>query len=86
MSKFFRARRAREIRAFLIGNGFILESHHGDDDVYSRKGYGYTVKIPNRDSEVIPDGTMSSIKKCIRNCGFYDKDILRWWKDNGYGE
>ena len=87
MSKFFRARKAREIRAFLIASGFILQSNNGgDDDVYSKVGYQYTVKIPNRDNEVIPDGTMSSIRKCIRHCGLTDKEILNWWKDNKYGD
>lgn len=86
MARFFRARTAREIRAFLIANGFVRVVTHGDDDIYSRAGFQYTVKIPNRDREVIPDGTMSHIKKCIRKCGFVDRDILRWWKENGYGD
>ena len=86
MPKYFQARTAREIRAFLSDCQFNLASHCGDDDVYSRKGYKYTVKIPSRDSEVIPIGTMSQIRKCIRNCGIQDKEILKWWKENGFSD
>ena len=85
MAKFFRARRAREIRAFLEAHNFLLLNTHGDDDIYERPGFTYTVKIPNRDNDEIPDGTMSHIKKCIKMCGIDNKDILKWWEENGYG-
>lgn len=86
MGRFFRARKAREVRAFLEANDFSLAATHGDDSIYERQGYAYTVKIPSKDSDVIYDGTMSQIRKCIRQCGFRDADILKWWKNNGFGE
>jgi len=86
MAKYFRGRKSFEIRAFLEAHGFILQATHGDDDVYRRPGYQYTVKIPNRNNEDIPIGTMDYVKRCIRNCGIAPKDILRWWKENGYGD
>ena len=86
MGKFFRARRAGEFRVVLEYFGFYLQATHGDDSIYARQGYGYTVKIPSRDSEEVPMGTADSIKKCIRNCGVDPKDVLKWWKENGYGD
>ena len=86
MAKYFKARKAKEVRVFLEAMGFILQTTHGDDTIYRREGFGFTVKIPSRDSDVIPLGTMSQIRKCVRNCGFSDKQILKWWKENNYGE
>lgn len=89
MAKYFKARRAKEVKTFLVANGFYLANPKGmtgDDDIYARKGYEYTVKIPSRDNEEIPMGTMFYINKCIVLCGFGRKDILNWWKANGYGE
>ena len=86
MAKFFRARRAREVRAFLEAHAFYFAANDGDDDIYARQGYGYTVKIPNRDNDEIPIGTMSQIRKCVRMCGVSDKLMLEWWKENGYGD
>lgn len=86
MPKFFRGRKSREVRAFLNAHGFVLQASHGDDDVYSRPGYEYTVKIPNRDNEEIPIGTMDYIKNCIEKCGISRKEILKWWKENDYGD
>jgi predicted RNA binding protein YcfA (HicA-like mRNA interferase family) len=86
MAKYFKARRAKEINAFLEANGFYLKNRIGDDRIYARNGYDGTVKTPDRGNDEIPDGTMCSIKKWIRACGFENKDILRWWKENDYGE
>ena len=86
MPRYFRARTSKEIRAFLNANGFVFKVHHGDDDVYEKQGCQYTVKIPSRGKEEIPIGTMDSIRKCIRRCGYKDKDILEFWKANGYGD
>ena len=85
MPKYFRARKSNEVKDFLLANGFVLASRVGDDDVYEKIGYSYTVKIPNR-NEVIPDGTMSAVRKYIEKCGINRKEVLRWWKENGYGE
>jgi len=86
MSKYFRNRKAEEIRAFLEANGYKKINTNGDDDIYAKDKCQYTVKIPSRNSEIIPKGTMSQIKKMIRWCGIDDKQILNWWKGNDYGE
>ena len=86
MPKRFRCRRAKEYRAFLEAHGFSLANHHGDDDIYERHGYSYTVKIPNKNSEEVPSGTASFIVKCIEKCGIGRRDILAWWKENGFEE
>ncbi len=74
------------MRLFLEAHDFYIKSKHGDDVVYWRKGHKMTVKISDKDGDSIPNGTMSYIKKCIRQCGISNKQILRWWKDNGFGD
>lgn len=86
MSRRFRARRAKEIRAFLEAKGFYLANTHGDDDVYVINSSNYTVKIPSRDHKEIPRGTMDYILKMIGKCGFDKKEVLKWLIDNGYGD
>jgi len=85
MPKFFRNRTSKEVGKFLDAHGYKLVGHNGDDDIFARDDCVYTVKIPNR-NEVIPMGTMDSIKKMIMKAGFSRNDILNWWKDNGYGD
>lgn len=82
MAKRFMNRRAKDFRAFLEAHGFYLANTNGDDDIYVREGYGYTVKIPNKNSEIVKNGTAMSIAKCITHCGFSKKDILDWWESN----
>lgn len=85
MPRFFRGRTSKEVRKFLEENGFVQMNNNGDDAIYAHPDSNYPVKIPDR-NEVIPVGTMDSIKKIIIKAGFSRKDILKWWKDNGYGE
>lgn len=86
MPKFFRNRRAKEVRAFLVAHRYRNVGTNGDDDVYARDDCQYTVKIPCRDGEVIPLGTMDYIKGMIMRCGIRRNEILEWWRDNGYGD
>ena len=85
MAKRFRNREANEVRDFLAKNGFRCVSTNGDDDIYALGENQYTVKIPNR-NEDIPTGTMMYIVKMIEKNGITRKEILIWWKDNGYGD
>jgi predicted RNA binding protein YcfA (HicA-like mRNA interferase family) len=85
MSKFFRNRKSIEVRKFLEANGYKLVNANGDDDIYAHPNCNYTVKIPQR-NETIPTGTMDHMRKMIMKNGFSKKDILNWWKNNGYGE
>ena len=86
MGKRFINRNAREFRVFLEAHGFSLVNRHGDDDIYERPNYGYTVKIPSRNSETIPNGTALSIVRSIERCGLTRKHIMSWWRANGLGE
>lgn len=86
MAKRFNGRCGRDYRVFLEAHGFSCVNGNGDDDIYERQGYGYTVKIPHRDSEEVPTGTALQIVRCIEKCGISRKDVLKWWKDNGHGE
>ena len=88
MPRRFRARRAYEIKAFLVANDYFLHiprpRGQGDDDIYEKKGCSFPVKIPSRNNEEIPNGTMDYILKTIRKCGTDKKEVLKWWIDNGY--
>ena len=75
MAKRFNNRKAKEYRMFLEAYGFFCVNTHGDDDIYERDGYDYTVKIPNRNSEIVPIGTAMQVVKCIENCGIGRKEI-----------
>ena len=85
MPKYFNARKAEEIKKFLEVKGFKLVNHNGDDEIWATSTCNYTVKLPSR-NETMQDGTMSHIKKCLRYCGIDPKEMLKWWKDNGYHE
>lgn len=85
MPKFFAKRCAEEVKKFLEAHDFRLVNHDGDDEIWAKKGYQYTVKVPSRNEE-IPRGTLDYIKKMIGLCGYDRKYVLRWWKENGYGE
>jgi len=85
MPKFFRTRKAELVKKFLETKNFRLVNHNGDDEIWARDGWNYTIKLPSRNEE-IPDGTMSSVRKCMKHCGVDPKEMLKWWKENGFGE
>lgn len=85
MPKFFRGRTSREVGKFLNAHDYKLVGRKGDDDIFARDDCNFTVKISNR-NEIIPMGTMDYIKKMIIKAGFSRDYILKWWKDNGYGD
>lgn len=85
MPKFFRARKAEEIKKFLEAHGFRVVNHNGDDEIWAKDTCTYTVKVPSR-NEIMKIGTMTYIKKMISYCGISNKEMLKWWKDNGYGD
>ena len=85
MPKFFKARKAEEVKKFLEAHGFRMINHNGDDEIWAKEGQQYTVKVPSR-NEVLPQGTMDHMRKMIGKCGYERKYILKWWKDNGYGD
>ncbi len=88
MAKRFKNRRAEEINDYLEAHGFFIQNVKGDDRIYARQGYGYTVKTPDRKNEIVPQGTMDSILHCIGKCGIDNpkRIVLKWWGENGYGE
>lgn len=85
MPKFFRARTSKEVVAFLVAHGYKHTNTNGDDDIYAKDNCAYPVKVAHR-NEVIPMGTMDYIRQIIQKGGHSRKDILNWWKNNGYGE
>jgi len=85
MAKFFHNRCAEEVKKLLEAWGYRWTASNGDDAIYTKEGCSYTIKVPVR-NETIPNGTMDYIKKCLVRNGATRKEILTWWKENGYGE
>ncbi len=85
MPKFFRSRKANEVKALIEALGYKWRNSNGDDAIYELPGFQYTVKVPIR-NEVIPEGTMDYIKRMLCKNGATRRLILDWWKDNGFGE
>lgn len=85
MPKRFKNRKAEEFKKFLEANGYKFVSRHGDDVIYARDDCTYTVKLPDR-NESLKNGTADYIKRMIGLCGIDRKDILKWWKDHGFGD
>ena len=85
MPKYFKARKAEEVKKFLEAKGYKMVNYDGDDEIWALPNCQYTVKVPSRNEE-IPNGTMDYMRKMICLCGFKRKDILDWWKENGYNE
>ena len=85
MARRFKNRSTKEIVFFLEAHGFFKANIKGDDAIYCKKGFVYTVKVTlNR--EATPIGTMMQIAKMTALCGVSKSEWLRWWKTNGFGE
>lgn len=84
--KFFAKRSDKEIKAFLEAHGYKQLAANGDDQIWARDDCAYTVKVSDRSEDRIPRGTLDQIKKMLGMAGFDRKYVLKWWKDNGYGE
>jgi len=85
MPRYFKNRRQKEVVDFLIAHGYSIVGSNGDDDIWAEEACSFSVKVPNR-NEVIPTGTMLYMVKMICKSGLSKKDILKWWKDNRYGD
>ena len=86
MSKYFRNRKASEWRTVLIAFGYKHINSNGDDQVWAKEGCNQVVLVPGRDSEVIILQTAMDMSRKVGKCGISKKDVLKWWKENGYGE
>lgn len=82
MPRFLRNRSTKEIVAFLIAHGFRYSNTRGDDDVFVKDGWKYPVKV-TQNQKSTPIGTMQSITKWS---GYSNKEWIKWWKENGFGE
>ena len=85
MPRFFRNRKAEEVKKFLEAHGYRAVHMRGDDEIWAKGGCQFTVKLPSR-NETMPDGTMDYVKRMMNMCGHSRKEILAWWKKNGFGE
>ena len=85
MAKYFRNRTANEWRKVLDAKGFKWINNSGDDEVWSKEGFYIFILVPSR-NETIPMGTSDSMARKAVRCGLPKKEILQWWKENGFGE
>lgn len=86
MPKFFGKRGDEEIKKFLEAHDYKMVSRDGDDQIWARDDCGYTVKVPDRRENNMARGTLDNIKKMLSYAGFDRKYVIKWWKDNGFGE
>jgi len=86
MARFFKNRTANEWRALLGGLGYHWTGNNGDDQVWVRDGSGFAVLVPTRNEDIILPTSMDMARKVSLGCGISKKDILKWWKENGFGE
>lgn len=86
MARFFRNRRADEWRAVLTAFGYKWKNNQGDDQVWAHEKYGIAVLVPSRNEELLLPASDSMARKVSLCLGIKKKEILVWWKENGFGE
>jgi hypothetical protein len=88
MAKFWRNRTSREWKAVLETYGFepFYTRNSGDDEVWRKGDSNIAILVPSRDSEVLILPTSAAMARSAAKNGLSKKEILQWWKDNGYGE
>lgn len=86
MARFFRNRRADEWRAVLTAFGYKWKNNQGDDQVWTNEKYGIAVLVPSRNEELLLPTSDSMARKVSMCLGIKKKEILVWWKENGFGE
>lgn len=86
MPKFFGKRGDEEIKKFIEAHGYEIVGRNGDDQIWAKSDCVYTVKVPDRRENNMARGTLDQIKKMLGKCGFSRAYVIKWWKDNGYGE
>jgi hypothetical protein len=60
--------------------------NNGDDQVWKREGSGIVILVPDRNEGMILPTSMDMARKMTLGAGISKKDILKWWKENGFGE
>jgi len=86
MARFFRNRRADEWRAVLTAFGYKWKNNQGDDQVWTNEKYGIAVLVPSRNEELLLPTSDSMARKVSMCLVIKKKEILVWWKENGFGE
>lgn len=86
MARFFRNRRANEWRAVLEAFGYKWTNNNGDDQVWTHPKSGIAVLVPSRNEEMLLPTSDSMARKVHLCLGIQKKEILKWWKDNGFGD
>ena len=86
MARFFKNRTANEWRALLAAHGYKWIHNNGDDQVWKLVGNGIVILVPDRNEGMILPTSMDMARKMGLGAGTSKKDILKWWKENGFGE
>ena len=86
MARFFRNRTANEWRAVLEAFGYRWTNNKGDDQIWTHKNSVFAVLVPSRNETLLLPTSESMARKIRLGIGVQKKDILKWWKENGYGD
>jgi len=86
MARFFRNRTANEWRAVLTAFGFHYKHNNGDDEVWAHKNSSMIILVPSRNEDILLPTSLDMARKLCIAKDMKKKEILRWWKKNGYGE
>jgi predicted RNA binding protein YcfA (HicA-like mRNA interferase family) len=86
MAKRFRNRTSEEWRAVIRGLGFQWVNSNGDDEVYTHNKCDLAVLVPMRNEDIIMPTSIDMARKVEICLGIKKKDIIKWWKDNGFSE
>lgn len=86
MARFFRNRTANEWRAVLVAFGHKWKNNKGDDQAWTHENSTIAVLVPSRNETLLLPTSASMARKVCLWIGVQKKEILKWWKENGYGE
>jgi hypothetical protein len=84
MAKFFRNRTANEWRAALSAFGYRWANNRGDDQVWTHPKSQIAVLVPSRNEVLLLPTSTSMARKVSLGINIHKRDILKWWKENGY--
>jgi hypothetical protein len=86
MAKFFRNRTSDEWRAVLFAFGYHWTNNRGDDQVWVNPKSKIAVLVPSRNESLLLPTSESMARKICIGLKISKKEILKWWKENGYSE
>jgi hypothetical protein len=86
MAKYLRNRNSKEWRVALEHFGYKMVDYDGDDQVWKKDGCNTPVLVPNRNESIIITTANYMARAMVACCKIKKKDIIKFWKENGYSE